>query len=226
MARAATGWRSDLLDAFRERDAREKAQASFIDHYQRLADRAASLSSPTILPPDSDGEPSTNTAQPSSSTSATPTRLKSPAPPSTPNSNNNNTTNADLLALHQTLSTLRSDLQTSQRDRTTLQTQLSTITTNLTLLQKSSSANLRELDRIKAERYTLEQRLKSRDEEAKLNRKMIENLQDEIIALNIQLNIGEQAKMRLKSENEELIARWVKLKQDEVEEMHNNSKYS
>ncbi|KAF3902832.1 hypothetical protein AA313_de0206362 [Arthrobotrys entomopaga] len=225
MARAATGWRSDLLDAFRERDAREKAQASFISSYTRLADRAASLSlstsTPSTLPSTSEDPPSNTTS--SSSTSATPTRLKSPAPTTTITTN----PSPDLISsLQQTLSTLRSDLQTSQRDRTTLQTQLSTVTTNLTLLQKSSSANLRELDRIKLDRHSLEQRLKSRDEEAKLNRKMIENLQDEIIALNIQLNIGEQAKMRLKSENEELIARWVKLKQDEVEEMHNNSKYS
>lgn len=79
---------------------------------------------------------------------------------------------------------------------------------------------------MKTERYHLEQKLKSKEDDSKLNRKMIENLQDEIIALNIQLNIGEQAKMRLKSENEELISRWMALKKDEAEAMNNTSKYS
>ncbi|KAK6516737.1 hypothetical protein TWF506_006629 [Arthrobotrys conoides] len=133
---------------------------------------------------------------------------------------------ADLQALHATIATLRTDLATSQKDRTTLQTQLTTVTTSLTLLQRSSTANLRELDKVKTERYHLEQKVKSRDDDSKLNRKMIENLQDEIIALNIQLNIGEQAKARLKSENEELISRWMALKKDEAEAMNNNSKYS
>ncbi|RVD80724.1 uncharacterized protein DFL_008617 [Arthrobotrys flagrans] len=133
---------------------------------------------------------------------------------------------ADLQTLHATLATLRTDLATSQKDRTTLQTQLTTTTTSLLLLQKSSTANLRELDKVKTERYHLEQKLKSKEDDSKLNRKMIENLQDEIIALNIQLNIGEQAKMRLKSENEELISRWMALKKDEAEAMNNTSKYS
>ncbi|EPS42467.1 hypothetical protein H072_3575 [Dactylellina haptotyla CBS 200.50] len=213
MARAS--WRTDLLAAFAERDDREKAQAALINEYTRLADRAA-LSSPSSGP----APPSATDAlgETSSTTSSTPARNKSPAPPP-PQS-------TDLQVLHTALTTLRSDLQTSQRDRTTLQTQLQTATTALTQLQKTSSANLRELDRVRTDRYQVEQKLKTRDEESKLNRKMIENLQDEIIALNIQLNIGEQTKMRLKSENEELIARWVALKQNEVEAMHNNSKYS
>ncbi|KAF3179229.1 hypothetical protein TWF106_006853 [Orbilia oligospora] len=135
-------------------------------------------------------------------------------------------TSSDIQALYATIATLRTDLATSQKDRTNLQTQLTTATSSLTLLQKSSSANLRELDKVKVERYHLEQKVKSKDDDSKLNRKMIENLQDEIIALNIQLNIGEQAKMRLKSENEELISRWMALKKDEAEAMNNNSKYS
>ncbi|KAF3168640.1 hypothetical protein EYR41_003204 [Orbilia oligospora] len=135
-------------------------------------------------------------------------------------------TSSDIQALYATIATLRTDLATSQKDRTNLQTQLTTATNSLTLLQKSSSANLRELDKVKVERYHLEQKVKSKDDDSKLNRKMIENLQDEIIALNIQLNIGEQAKMRLKSENEELISRWMALKKDEAEAMNNNSKYS
>ncbi|KAJ6261857.1 LOW QUALITY PROTEIN: hypothetical protein Dda_2656 [Drechslerella dactyloides] len=216
MARAT--WRSDLLAAFAERDAREKAQAGIISEYTRLADRAASHSSSTSSsapPPQPSDTTDASSATSSSATSSTP--IKSP-PPATPP--------ADLQALHFALTTLRTDLATSQRDRTTLQTQLTTATTALTTIQRSSAANLRELDKVKNERYTLEQKLRQRDDESKLNRKMIENLQDEIIALNIQLNIGEQAKARLKGENEELIARWMALKKDEADAMNNNSRFS
>ncbi|KAF3910788.1 hypothetical protein ABW20_dc0102058 [Dactylellina cionopaga] len=215
---AKVAWRSDLLVAFAERDTREKAQLAIINEYTRLADRAATLNTSHSHPPPSSTDPPADTT---STTSSTPSRIKSPAPaaPPTPSA-------TELQTLHASLTTLRGDLAISQRDRTTLQSQLLTATTALTQLQKSSSANLRELDKIKNERYQLEQKLKTRDEESKLNRKMIENLQDEIIALNIQLNIGEQTKMRLKSENEDLIARWMALKENEVESMNNNSKYS
>ncbi|KAK6357097.1 hypothetical protein TWF718_001423 [Orbilia javanica] len=192
-------WRSDLLSAFAERDIREKSQASIISEYSRLADRAA-----------------ISTSVATTATASPPTDQQQPTPPPS----------SDLQALHTTVTTLRTDLATSQKDRTTLQTQLTTATSSLLLLQKSSAANLRELDKVKMERFQLEQKFKSKEDEAKLNRKMIENLQDEIIALNIQLNIGEQTKMRLKSENEELISRWMALKKDEAEAMNNNSKYS
>ncbi|KAK6509456.1 hypothetical protein TWF481_004200 [Arthrobotrys musiformis] len=196
---ALATWRSDLLVAFAERDLREKSQASLISEYSRLADRAAIL-----------------TSTPIASTTSTPASTDQ----------QQSKLSAELQSLHATLTTLRTDLAASQKDRTALQSQLTTATTALTLLQKSSTANLRELDKVKTERYHLEQKVKSKEDESKLNRKMIENLQDEIIALNIQLNIGEQAKMRLKSENEELIARWMALKKDEADAMNNNSKYS
>ncbi|KAF3908505.1 hypothetical protein ABW21_db0205298 [Orbilia brochopaga] len=213
MARAT--WRADLLAAFAERDAREKAQAGIISEYTRLADRAASLSA---APPIQSAPQTSDTADASSTTSSNPVRSP-PPPPST-------SVPTDLTILHNALTTLRSDLATSQRDRTTLQNQLTTTSTALTTIQRSSAANLRELDKVKNERYGLEQKLRARDDESKLNRKMVENLQDEIIALNIQLNIGEQAKARLKGENEELIARWMALKRDEADAMNNNSKFS
>ncbi|EWC48213.1 hypothetical protein DRE_02317 [Drechslerella stenobrocha 248] len=217
---ARTAWRSDLLAAFAERDAREKAQAPFITEYARLADRAALLSSVStvqLLPP-------SDTAETSSTSSSTP--LNSKLPPPTPAATAVSTSAAELQALHSNLATFRTDLAASQRDRTTLQAQLTTATSALTLLQRSSAANLQELNKVKNDRYNLEQKVKQRDDESKLNRKMIENLQDEIIALNIQLNIGEQTKSRLKGENEELIARWMALKKDEADAMNKNSKYS
>ncbi|KAK6363225.1 hypothetical protein TWF730_000669 [Orbilia blumenaviensis] len=214
---ASATWRSDILVAFAERDAREKSQASIISEYTRLADRTATLTSiPTIFTTSTTTiTTTTNEESPSNPLSSSSSSTPAPQPPS-----------SDLQSLHTALTTLRTDLTTSQKDRTTLQTQLTTTTTSLSLLQKSSTANLRELDKVKTERYHLEQKLKTRDEESKLNRKIIENLQDEILALNIQLDIGEQAKVRLKSENEELISRWMALKKDEAEAMNNNSKYS
>ncbi|KAF3930551.1 hypothetical protein ABW19_dt0202923 [Dactylella cylindrospora] len=131
-----------------------------------------------------------------------------------------------LQSLHSQITLLRTDLTASQRDRTTLQTQLTTATTHLSQLQKSSTANLRELDKVKNERYHLEQKLKQKEDESKVNRKMIEDLQDEILALNIQLDIADEAKKRLKGENEELISRWMALKREEADAMNNNSRFS
>jgi len=152
------------------------------------------------------------------STIATSTNTSSP--------NTTSTNNDALTSLHSQLSQIRADLLDSQKLRTHYGNQLKLTTEHLEKLKFSGAANLRELDKIKNERYQLERKLKDKDEEMKVNKKIIENLNDEILTLNIQLDLADQAKGRLMSENEELISRWMKLKGDEADAMNNNSRFS
>ena len=45
-------------------------------------------------------------------------------------------------------------------------------------------------------------------------------MQDELIALNLQLNVVEQQKMKIQAENKELIDRWMKRMGQEAEAMN------
>lgn len=48
----------------------------------------------------------------------------------------------------------------------------------------------------------------------------MEEIQDEMVALNLQLNMAEQEKDRLKKENEELTRRWLSKMEDEASRMN------
>jgi len=54
----------------------------------------------------------------------------------------------------------------------------------------------------------------------------VERLQDDIIALEMQLNILHEQMDKLQGEYSDLVKRMVKYKEQEAEELINNSKYS
>lgn len=64
------------------------------------------------------------------------------------------------------------------------------------------------------------QKLKDRDEELRGKTKLLDDLHDEVISFNLQLNMSEQKVKQLKTENKELIDRWMASKGREAEEMN------
>ncbi|KAF2748835.1 hypothetical protein M011DRAFT_466593 [Sporormia fimetaria CBS 119925] len=56
---------------------------------------------------------------------------------------------------------------------------------------------------------TLERRMKDRQDELKGKGTFVDEVQNELVALNLQLNMAEQERDKLKQENEELTRRWV-----------------
>jgi hypothetical protein len=48
----------------------------------------------------------------------------------------------------------------------------------------------------------------------------VEEIQDEMVALNLQLNMAEQESKRLRKENEELTRRWVSKMEEEARKMN------
>ena len=48
----------------------------------------------------------------------------------------------------------------------------------------------------------------------------MEEIQDEMVALNLQLNMAEQESERLRKENEELTRRWVSKMEEEARRMN------
>ena len=68
--------------------------------------------------------------------------------------------------------------------------------------------------------------MKDRDEEIWGKGRLVEEVQDEMVALNLQLNMAEQRVEKLKAENEELTRRWVEKMEREAKEMNERSRWS
>ena len=69
-------------------------------------------------------------------------------------------------------------------------------------------------------RAHLERRGKDKQEELKGKGRFVEEIQDEMVALNLQLNMAEQESARLRKENEELTRRWVSKMEEEAARMN------
>ena len=54
----------------------------------------------------------------------------------------------------------------------------------------------------------------------------IQDFQDEIAALNLQVNMAEQKAARLERENKELVDRWMKRMGEEAERVNRDSKWT
>lgn len=64
------------------------------------------------------------------------------------------------------------------------------------------------------------QKVKDRDEEIAGKRRFVQETQDEMISLNLELSVVDERNRKLKSDNEELVRRWMERKTKEVEEMN------
>ncbi|CAD0012952.1 unnamed protein product [Aureobasidium pullulans] len=112
---------------------------------------------------------------------------------------------------------LRQDLTTTQAARSSLQTQLQTLQASTTSLTTANTTLTQQLTATHRQLAALERKLKDRDEELREKKKLVEDVQDETVALNMELNAMEREKQRLKGENAELVRRWMERMHVEVD---------
>jgi len=122
-----------------------------------------------------------------------------------------------------TVAQLRSELAITQRTRGDLESQLSTLTTELSTLKASDAQQKQRIEQLEKVRTQLERRSKDRTEELKGKGRLVEEVHDEMVALNLQLNMAEQEKEKLRKENEELTKRWVQRMEEEARKMNERS---
>lgn len=174
-----------------------------------LADRTAQLlrqSSPvtTSVNPDA-----TSQALPSHERTSTPTKGKE-----------HMTNPSELLA------TLRADLATTQKARSTLQAQLADLTAQLSAVSTQQRSSQSQVTALIKQVLEAERGLQDRDEELKGKSKLVEQAQDEMVALELQFNLAEQRSEKLERENKELVERWMKKMGEEAERVNRDSRWS
>lgn len=167
-----------------------------------LADRTALLSATPVPANPQPQSPSSHER------TGTPTKGKEPEP-----------TRSDLL------STLRTDLTATQKARSSLQTQLSDLTTQFSALSTQQRSSQSQVTALTRQVLEAERKLQDRDEELRGKSKLVEQAQDEMVALELQFNLAEQRSEKLERENKELVERWMKRMGEEAERVNRDSRW-
>ncbi|KAK0124237.1 hypothetical protein ONS95_009212 [Cadophora gregata] len=192
-----TSWRDEYIQALQDRDLREQASyqkldADLIAAFTNLLDRTAEL----------EADKASN-LWPSPPQSDSKTR-DSPKPTGT----------------NEGTGQLRRDLAETLRSNGQLQTRIKNAEAELVKLRAKSKADTKQIEELSRDRSYLAQKLKDRDEELRGKTKLLDDVHDEVISLNLQLNMSEQKVKDLKAENKDLIDRWMARKGREAEEMN------
>jgi len=197
-------WKDDYFAALEIRDETEKADIEIYEAYTRLADRMAELSQDT----------STETSSKSTVVPPTPTTAGRRAVPklSSP-------------PLSEPLLQIRYDLTNAQQERGELQVRLNAVTKELDALKAKSKTDNKRIAQLSAGVTQMTVRLRDRDEELKGKAKLVEDVQDEMVTLNLQLNLAEEQTEKLKTENQELVDRWMARMGKEADAMNDESKF-
>ncbi|KMU78832.1 autophagy protein 16 [Coccidioides immitis RMSCC 3703] len=205
-----SNWREEYYTALGVRDEGEKANESLYDAYTRLADRTSKLETSNSLPPTP-----TIPNPPQSPSTATPKKLgRRDTPPIQPPS------------VPDALAAARKDLAEAQRSRTELLVRLKRTTEDLENAKKKATVDNKKILDLSVERTQLQQRLRDRDEELRGKAKLLDDVQDELVSLNLQFNMSEDRAKKLEKENKELIDRWMARMGQEAEAMNKASKFS
>ncbi|KAF2269783.1 autophagy protein 16 [Lojkania enalia] len=198
---------AEYLSALEARDARERAHATIINQYTKLADRTAALSiqsTPAIEPPAPSPSHSARSIRP-----GTPKGKGSPALQDTASPNN--------------LAQIRAELASTNKTRFDLEAKVSTQIVEIDTLKGTDAEQKKRISQLEKLKEQLERKLKDRHAELTGKGKLVVDVQDEMVALNLQLNMAEQEKERLRKENEELITRWKEKMEREAQRMNDQS---
>lgn len=173
----------------------------------KLADRTAALERTLIKRPTSPAAPSPSSGQ-------------------SPGSNTPQKSRSDVQSPQESLTRLRADLALAQKSKFEMQAALKPLTAELSALRLSSNASAKQIADLQREKGGLERKLRDREEELKEKRRLVENVQDEMVSLNLQLNMAEQTSEKLGKENRELVERWMERMGKEANAMNDASKWS
>ncbi|RFU34937.1 hypothetical protein B7463_g1420, partial [Scytalidium lignicola] len=190
-----TSWRDEYLQALKERNQRDTASfpqinTEFITAFTELLDRTAAL----------EAEKATKIAGPEK-----PSNPKDDAPQTLANDGGPQ---------------LRNDLAQALRSNGQLKSRLKTAEAELARLKAKTKTDTELVKELSGLRTVLTQKVRDRDEELRGKAKLLDDVQDEMISLNLQVNMVEQRCKSLETENKELIARWMAHKGREADEMN------
>lgn len=115
---------------------------------------------------------------------------------------------------------LRLDLAEALRSRGQLQAKFKSADAELQKLRTKGRVDDKRIHDLTVERNSLASKLRDRNEELVGKNRLLEDVQDDNLTLNIQLDVRENDLKKLKAENKELVDRWMKKMEKEAEAMN------
>ncbi|QBZ59638.1 hypothetical protein PoMZ_04600 [Pyricularia oryzae] len=115
---------------------------------------------------------------------------------------------------------LRLDLAEALGTQERLQSRLGLAESELERLRAKTAEDAKTIRTLNTQCVSLSTKVKDRNEELQGKSKLVENVQDELIALTLQLNVMEQQKAKIQAENDQLVERWMKRMGQEAEAMN------
>ncbi|RDW94923.1 autophagy protein [Coleophoma crateriformis] len=115
---------------------------------------------------------------------------------------------------------MRADLAEALRSNGQLQSRVKIAEAELARIKAQNTSDSRLIQDLTTQRTLLSQKVRDRDEEIRGKAKLLDDVQDEMISLNLQLNMAEQRSQKLVAENKDLIDRWMAQKGQEADEMN------
>ncbi|KAL6244052.1 autophagy protein 16, interacts with Atg12p-Atg5p [Rhinocladiella similis] len=208
-----TTWRDTYLTALQHRQKVEQANLTLYDYCTKLADEKADLQNKSVASqaqhPEDAAEQSPSVVQPSSYLGMGIRRVTSPAArPDSP-----------------TVAQIRQDLAKAQQERGDLQTRLEKVVRDLDALKAKAKVDSKRIAQLNASLSQITVKLRDKEEELRGKAKLIENVQDENVTLNLQLNMAEEQSDKLRRENKELVDRWMARMGKEADRMNEESKF-
>lgn len=191
-------WRSEYLANLHEAELRNPVNKDLVSACSQLADRVASLEAEKAVLLQQQKAPSS-----SPTTAATSTNPDTAAAPS-----------------DAATAQLRLDLAEALRSRGELLAKQQKADEELRTLRARTKADDRRVRELTAERNGLAAKLRDRTEELLGKNRLLEDVQDDNLTLNIQLDVRESECKKIKAENKELVDRWMKKMEKEAEAMN------
>ncbi|KAM0513391.1 hypothetical protein ACHAPE_007855 [Trichoderma viride] len=191
-------WRDEYLSSLRESELNSPVNMELVQACSQMADRISSLEAEKLaLESLAAGQGNNNN------------RSKSPS-----------LQPGEAAANDPGVAQLRLELAEALRSRGVAETRLRTTEEELDKLRSKTKHDTRSLKDLTTERTSLATKVNDREYELKEKRKLVEQVQDEMIALNLQLSMAEKERDRVKQENKELIDRWMKRMAQEADAMN------
>ncbi|KAF4582847.1 Autophagy-related protein 16 [Ophiocordyceps camponoti-floridani] len=205
-------WRSEYLASIKDVERQNPVNMELVQACSQMADYISALEADKASVESRAAKPSSSGSRPSKSTPTTTTTASSRSQPgdaAQPSSE-------DSIAVAQ----LRLDLAETLRSKGATETRLRAAEAELGKLRSQAKTDGRAIKELSADRTALTLRVKDREHELREKRKLLEQVQDEMITLNLQVSMAEKERDKVTKENKELVDRWMRRMAQEADAMN------
>ncbi|EXF82416.1 autophagy protein 16 [Colletotrichum fioriniae PJ7] len=200
-------WRSEYLASIREQEKNNPVNLEIVQLCSQLSDHVAAL--------EAENQVLKSKTVPEKKSKPTNSEKLNSIPHSSTTETTSSSSSSD-----PTIAQLQLQLAEALRSNGTLKDRAKQAEDEAQALRTKHKDDARKVRSLTAENTALTTKLRDREHELREKRKLVENVQDEMITMNLQVSMAEQERDKVKTENKELVDRWMKRMAQEADAMN------